>query len=107
MKVLIYTIIFSIISSANTQLKVDSMIPLRSYNYKPTAKLQKQRQLRSLANVKQDEAKEIAAALCDQNVTSYKLTHRGQLLFYRIYTDDCKVEINALDGSIISKIFLR
>ncbi len=107
MKALFYTIIFSIIGSANAQLKVDSMIPLRSYNHKPTVKLQKQRQLRSLSNVKQDEAKEIAAALCDQKVRSYKLTHRGQLLFYRIYTENCKVEINALDGSIISKIFLR
>lgn len=107
MKALFYTIIFSIIVSANAQLKVDSMTPLRSYNHKPTVKLQKQRQLRSLANVKQDEAKEIAAALCDQKVRSYKLTHRGQLLFYRIYTEDCKVEINALDGSIISKVFLR
>jgi len=104
MKALYYTIILSIIVSANTQLKVDSMTPLRSYNHKPTIKLQKQRQLRSLAKIKKDEAEEMAAVLCDQNVTSYKLTHRGQLLFHRIYTKDCKVEINALDGSIISKI---
>ena len=107
MKALFYIIIFSIIVSANTQLKVDSMTPLRSYNHKLTVKLQKQRQLRSLAKVKQDEAEKMAADLCDQKVRSYKLTHRGQLLFHRIYTDDCKVEINALDGSIISKIFLR
>lgn len=104
MKALFCTIILSVIASANTQLKVDSMIPLRTYNHKPTVKLQKQRQLRSLARIKKDEVEEMAASLCDQNVTSYKLTHRGQLLFYRIYTEDCKVEINALDGAIISKV---
>jgi len=103
MKALICTIILSVIASADTQLKVDSMTPLRSYNHKLTVKLQKQRQLRSLANVKKDEAKEIAAVLCDRDATSYKLTHRGQLLFYRIYADNCKVEINALNGAIISK----
>ncbi len=103
MKALLYTIILSVIVSANPQPKVDSMTPLRGYNHKTIIKLQKKRQLRSLANIKRDEAKAIAATLCDQNVTSYKLTHRGQLLFYRIYADNCKVEINALNGAIISK----
>jgi len=80
MKALLFTLLFTLISSANTQLKVDSMTPLHTYNHKPSAKL--------------------------KNVKSYKLTHKRQLLFYRIYTQNCKIEINALDGAIISKVSL-
>jgi len=106
MKTLLFTLLFSLIASANTQLKVSSMTPLRTYNHKPTIKLQKKRQLRSLARIKENEAREIAISLCTQNVTSSKLTHRGQLLYYRIYTENCKIEINALDGAIISKVLI-
>ena len=106
MKALLFTLLFSLISSANTQLKVDSMTPLHTYNHKPSIKLKKQRELRSLAKVKQQEALKIAASLCDQEVTSYKLTHRRQLLLYRVYTQAYKIEINALDGAVISKAVL-
>ena len=104
MKALLFTILFSIIGSASTQLKVSNMTPLRTYNHKPTIKLQKKRQLQSLAKIKQNEAQDIAVSLCAQNVTSSKLKHRGQLLYYRIYTENCKIEINALDGAIVSKV---
>lgn len=106
MKKLITILLFSLISSANAQLKVDSMTPLHTYNHKPSIKLQKQRKLRSLAKIKQKEAIDIAITLCNQSVIASKLTHRGQLLYYRMYTKACKIEINALDGAIISKELL-
>ena len=106
MKVLYFTLLLSLISYANTQRKVENTTLLRSYNHTPSAKFKKQRTLRSLAKIKRQEAYTLAVSLCDQNVLSSKLTHRGQLLFYRIYTDDYKVEINALDGAIISKVLL-
>ena len=95
MKALLFTLLFSIIASASTQLKVSSMTPLHTYNHKLTIKLQKKRQLQSLARIKQTKAQEIALSLCAQNVTSSKLTHRGQLLYYRIYTKNCKIEIKS------------
>lgn len=106
MKILATILLSSLISSANTQQMVDITTPLRTYNHKLSIKLQKQRKLRSLAKIKQKEALDIAIDLCKQKVTSYRLTHKGQLLFYRIYTKDCKVEINALDGAIITKELL-
>lgn len=106
MKKLVTILLFSLISSANTQLKVDSMTPLHIYNHKPSVKLAQQRKLKSLARINKKEAISIAVSICKEDVTINKLTHRGQLLFYRIYAKDCKIEINALDGAIISKELL-
>lgn len=107
MKILLFTIVFSVICTANTQLMVDDAIPLHTYNHKSSLKLKKQIQLQQLARVKYEEAKKTAALYCRENVISQRLRHKGQLLFYRSYTENCKIEINALDGSIISKILSK
>ncbi len=107
MKALLYIIVFSVIGSAGTQLMVDNTIPLHTYNHKPSIKLKKQGQLRQLAKIKYEKARKMAASYCKEDITSHRLTHKGQLLFYRSYTENCKIEINALDGSIISKVLSK
>ena len=107
MKSLLYIIVFSVIGAANTQLMVDNTIPLHTYNHKLSLKLKKQRELRQLTKIKYEEAREMAALYCKENVISQKLTHKGQLLFYRSHTKNCKVEINALDGALISKVLSK
>jgi len=104
MKALLYIIVFSVIGSANTQLMVEGTIQLHTYNHKLSLKLKKQRQLRQLAKVTREEARKMAATYCNEDVISHRLTHKGQLLFYRSYTENCEIEINALDGSVISKV---
>ena len=107
MKALLYTILFSVIGAANTQLMVDNTIPLRTYNHKLSLKLKKQRLLRQLANITQKEARKMAILYCKEDIISHRLRHKGQLLFYRSYTENCKVEINALDGALISKVLSK
>lgn len=106
MKALLFTILLSVLSSAASQLLVKNITPLDTYNHKPSMKLKKQREFRFLSKIKKKEAIQIAASLCKQNVVSHTLTHKKQLLFYRIYTEGCKVEINALSGDVISKVLL-
>ena len=107
MKMLLYSIVFSVIGTANTQLMVDDTIPLRTYNHKLSLKLKKQRELRQLTKIKYEESREMAASYCKEDIISHRLTHKGQLLFYRSYTENCIVEINALDGALISKVLSK
>lgn len=86
------------------QMKVDNSIPLTIYNHRPSVQLQHKRKLQRLSKVKSDQVVEIALRVCHANkIHSKRLKHKGQLLFYRIVTEKCLVEINALDGDIISK----
>ena len=105
MKILLGVILFSLLGLADSQqLKVDSSTPLQIYNHRPNVQLQHQQKLRRLSNIKPEAAKQIARKACNAQEISYlKLKHRGQLLFYRITTKYCAVEINALDGAVISK----
>ena len=105
MKILLGVALFSLLGLADSQqLKVDSSTSLRIYNHRPNIQLQHQQKLRRLSKIKPDAAKQIARKACNAKEISYlKLKYKGQLLFYRITTKHCVVEINALDGAVISK----
>jgi len=105
MKNSIWIILFSIVVVTNAkQIKVSNDTPLMFYNHSPIAKLNYRQKLRQISKVKMDQAKEIARKKCnDQTIESQKITHRGQLLYYKITTQHCNIEINALDGAIIKK----
>lgn len=107
MKALLYIIVFSVMGSANTQLMVDNAVQLHTYNHKLSLKLKKKRQLEQLARINYKEAQKMAASYCKEDIISHRLTHKGQLLFYRSYTENCEVEINALDGALISKVLSK
>ncbi|QOR61966.1 hypothetical protein ACM66Z_00285 [Sulfurovum sp. ST-21] len=106
MKIILWVIPFFMAGmAAAEQLKIESSIPLRIYNHRPSVQLQHQQRLRQLCKIKPEEARWIALKVCHaRKLRSRKLKHKGQLLFYRIATEHCTVEINALDGAVISKI---
>jgi len=105
MKNSIWIIIFSIaVVTSAEQIKVRNDTPLSTYNHSPIAKMNYHQKLRRLSKVKMDQAKEIARKECNnQTIESQKITHRGQLLYYKITTQHCNIEINALDGAVIKK----
>ncbi|MEA3418139.1 MAG: hypothetical protein U9Q90_01980 [Campylobacterota bacterium] len=103
MRTLLLFSIFSIMVSANQQAMVESSTRLKSYNHRLAIQMEKENLLRRLAKIDGDKAQKIARDICKEPMRSLELTHKGQLLFYRIYTQHCKVNINALDGSVISK----
>jgi len=105
MKNSVWIIMFSIagITSAE-QIKVSNDTPLSTYNHSAIAKFRYHQKLRRLSKIKMDQAKEIARKECnEQTIESQKITHKGQLLYYKITTQHCHIEINALDGAIIKK----
>ncbi len=105
MKNSIWIIMFWIALVTNAeQIKVDNNIPLSTYNHAPIAQLHYHQKLRRLSKVTMAQAKKIARKECkEQTIKSQKITHRGQLLYYKITTQYCSIEINALDSTVIKK----
>lgn len=103
MKALLLLIIFMTIIQASDQMMVDSATPLTSYNHRMSVSMKKKSELKRLAKIDKEQAQKIATASCKEPAQSLKLTHQGQLLYYRVYTEHYTVTINALDGSVISK----
>jgi len=101
-RLLLFAILMGIIQ-ANEQAMVDSATPLVSYNHRMSISMKKKSELKRLAQIDTEQARKIATASCKEPARSLKLTHQGQLLYYRVSTGNCVVYINALNGSIISK----
>ena len=92
----------------NLLLKLDITIQSRScpdfsgyYHHKPSLVMNKETKLRNLTKISKKEVQKIANNICNEEVNSVRLTHKEQLLFYHVYTQNCKLEINALDAEII------
>ena len=76
---------------------------IHGYNHRPIVKMQKKRNMHKIHKVDEEMAKDIAKKETNEDVTKLKLFHRSKLLIYNIHTKSYTLEINALDGSIISK----
>ncbi len=83
---------------------VDNGIALQYYNHKPSVKLEHKLKLKTVAEISSTEAKKMTLKLCNEPVVYQKLTYKDKLLFYLNITKHCAVKINALDGTIISKV---
>lgn len=105
MKTPLFVLLLSLLAVADESqpLLVDSSINLQNYNHQPSLVLEHQYKLKRLARISPIKAKEITAKVCKEPVLSQRLTHQGQLLFYKSLTLTCTLKINALDGTIISK----
>jgi len=96
----IFTSVILFISACSTD---NSKIILPNYNHSPLGKIRYQRTLQKEAKVDKKEAIEIAQKSCNQKPNFIKIRYHNSLLFYKIKTKSCYLEINAIDGSIIKK----
>jgi len=108
MKTLVVILLFSTLCISNEKpALVDNSIKLQNYNHTPSVKQQHKLKLKRLAKISSIEAKKITIKICNEPVVYQKLTHKGQLLFYLNITKHCAIKINALDGTIISKVISK
>jgi uncharacterized membrane protein YkoI len=65
--------------------------------------LKTQQKMNKLRNLGRDEVINIVKNETSEEVTSLKLTHIGNYLLYKVTTPKYKLQVNALDGSVIKK----
>lgn len=102
MKPLWLMVMCTMISAGQAQMTVDDSIPLQSYNHRMSLKMKKESQMKRLVRVTPELLNKTVQRNCKEKAVSKRLLHKGQLLFYRVYTEKCVVDINALDGAVIS-----
>ena len=76
---------------------------IHGYNNRPTVKIGKKQKMHRLHKVDEKEASQIAKENTKEEVKKLKLTHSGNILKYRVVTKSYVLEINALNGEILSK----
>jgi uncharacterized membrane protein YkoI len=76
---------------------------IHGYNHRPIVKMQKKRNMHKLHQVDEEEAIRIAKESTKEDVQEIRLTHTGNIMFYKVQTQSYYLEINAMDGSVIDK----
>ena len=76
-------------------------LQLHNYNQRPSIQQRADRKARQLPKIDISRAREIARKVCPGGRLRLRLTHRDRLLYYIAKTPNCRIWINALDGSLI------
>ena len=76
---------------------------IHSYNKRPSVKMKNKGNMHKLHKVNEEEASKIAKEQTKEDVQNIKLTHTGNVMFYKVQTQSYRIKINAMDGSVIDK----
>jgi len=76
---------------------------IHGYNQKPMIKTQRKWEMHKVHKVREEKAIKIAKEQTKEDVQKIKLTHTGNIIFYKVYTQSHYLEINAMNSSIIEK----
>ena len=69
---------------------------IHGYNHRPIVKMQKKRNMHKLHQVDEEEAIRIAKESTKEDVQEIRLTHTGNIMFYKVQTQRYKIKINAI-----------
>ncbi|WP_324171852.1 PepSY domain-containing protein [Sulfurimonas sp.] len=92
--------IFAFASQAMTPMEHSS---IHGYNKNPNLKIKTEQKKKKLSNIKDKEARKIVKKATTQEVEKIQLIHLGDFLIYKATTKDYKVQVNAIDGTIMKK----
>jgi uncharacterized membrane protein YkoI len=76
---------------------------IHGYNKNPTLKMKTEQKKRNLSNYKDEEIRQIVKKETSEDVLKLKLTQSGNYLVYKAITKSYRVQVNALDGTIMKK----
>ena len=76
---------------------------IHNYNNRPIVKMNKNQKMHRLHKVNEKEVAKITQDVTGEEFSDMKLLHSGNILKYYIKTKNYTLEVNALDGKIISK----
>jgi len=101
-------IIILVISVLHLHADIQKITPaqhsaIHHYNFKAGLKVQEKSHMHQIHKINEAQARKIVKNLLDEDVEALQLTHQSRVLVYKIQTKNYRVEMNAMDGTIIQK----
>jgi uncharacterized membrane protein YkoI len=103
MKIIILTLIPLFALASSDSLNTTQYNSIHDYNNRPATNMQKRIKMHRLHKIDEEEAMKIAQKHTNEKVLKLRLTHKSNKLFYHIHTKSYELDINALNGEIITK----
>jgi len=99
---ILLTIPFIVSASVNTLSPKDHM-SIHITNHSSSQKLMKKRKLHSFHKITDEQVESIVKKVTGESSTFIRLTHRSNYLIYKVTTENYRLDVNALDGTLIKQ----
>ncbi|MDD4856310.1 MULTISPECIES: hypothetical protein [Sulfurimonadaceae] len=96
------TLIFAL-HAQSAEMTAREHMSIHTSNSRPSAQLQAKQEMHRIHKVDEKQLEQLVQKETGEEITSKKLTHRGEILYYDVYTANYRLEVNALDGAFLKK----
>jgi hypothetical protein len=103
MKFFIILLLPFVVFASGEKLSVQEHNSIHGYNKKPTVKMKNKQNMHNLHKIDEKEIAEYTLEITGEKAEDIRLTHKGNILMYKIKTASYNLKINALDKTIIKK----
>jgi len=101
--IVIFLILPCVILASGQKLNTFEYMSIKNTNHRPSQKLSKQRRMHKLHRINEKQAEKIVSNIIGEKTNHIKISRKGRYLIYTITTDNYKLILNALDGTVIKK----
>ena len=98
-----FLFISPLLLGAEATLSIQEHKSIHGYNQRPIVKMQQKQKMHKLHKIDEKMLKIIVKKATGEELQSATLSHKGRILRYRVTTKNCKLRVNALDGTIEMK----
>ncbi|MDQ1340051.1 MAG: hypothetical protein QG567_1208 [Campylobacterota bacterium] len=93
-----------VLQAEATNITVQEHNSFHNTNSRPILQMDKKRKMHALHKIDEKEVAQLVKNETDEEIISNTLTHKGNTLFYNIYTKNYIIELDAIDGTILKKV---
>ena len=88
----------------SAEMTAQEHMSLHNSSSRPSVELQKKQKMHKIHKIDEKQLAVLVQKETSEAIVSETLTHRGEILYYEVRTASYRLEINALDGTVLNRV---
>ncbi|MDD2781514.1 hypothetical protein [Sulfuricurvum sp.] len=97
------TLIFAL-HAQSAEMTAREHMSIHTSNSRPSVQFQTKQKMHRIHKVDEKQLAQLVQKETKEAIVSEKLTHRGEILYYDVRTANYRLEVNALDGTVLKRV---
>lgn len=97
------TLVFTLYAQS-AEMTAREYMSINTSNPRPSSQFQAKQEMHRIHKIDEKQLAQLVLKETGEEMSNEKLTHRYRTLYYEVRTENYRLEVNALDGTILKKV---
>ncbi len=93
-----------VLQAQSAEMTAREHMSIHNSSSRPSVQLQAKQEMHRIHKIDEKQLAELVQKETGEAIISEKLTHRGEILYYDVRTANYRLEVNALDGTVLKRV---